>query len=59
MEIILLGNKKDLIEILESHITYIVASGYDKHRELDICYDYLMQLDDSNEYLQQLNENDY
>ena len=28
-EIILQGNKKELIEILESHIAYLQASGYD------------------------------
>ena len=28
-EIILQGNKKELIEILESHIVYLQASGYD------------------------------
>ena len=28
-EIVLQGNKKELIEILESHITYLQASSYD------------------------------
>ena len=44
-EIILQGNKKELIEILESHIAYLQASGYDnsgnpydRHPELNICY---------------------
>ena len=57
-EIILQGNKKELIEILESHIAYLQASGYDNssnpyygHPELNICYNFLFQLDENNEFL--------
>lgn len=50
-EFSLYGNKSELIEILESHIAYLKASGYDQHVELDYCYNFLMQLDDSSDFL--------
>ena len=63
-EIILQGNKKELIEILESHIAYLQASGYDNsdnpyygHPELNMCYNFLFQLDENSEFLLQ-NENE-
>lgn len=55
--IILTGNKQDLIDILESHIAYLEASGYDNsnsyysHPELNICRNFLMQLDETNSFL--------
>lgn len=64
-EIILQGNKKELIEILESHIAYLQASGYDnssnpyyRHPELDICYNFLQQLDESNKFLPEIEDSD-
>lgn len=63
-EIILQGNKKELIEILESHIAYLQASGYDNssnpyygHPELNMCYNFLFQLDENSEFLPE-NENE-
>lgn len=57
-EIILQGSKKELIEILESHIAYLQASGYDNssnpyygHPELNMCYNFLFQLDENSEFL--------
>jgi len=65
-EIILQGNKKELIEILESHIAYLQASGYDNssnpyygHPELNICYNFLQQLDESNKFLQEIKDLDF
>ena len=64
-EIILQGNKKELIEILESHIAYLQVSGYDNssnpyygHPELHICYNFLQQLDESNKFLQEIKDLD-
>lgn len=61
-EIHLIGKKQDLINIIESHIAYLLASGYDNdvysshnHPELNICYNFLMQLDETNKFL---DEND-
>lgn len=61
-EINLIGNKQDLIDIIESHIAYLLASGYDNgdnpyygNPELNICYNFLMQLDETSEFL---NKND-
>ena len=63
-EIILQGDKKELIEILESHIAYLQASGYDNsdnsyygHPELNICYNFLFQLDENSKFLPK-NEDD-
>ena len=57
-EIVLQGNKKELIEILESHIAYLQASGYDNddnpyngHPELNMCYNFLFQLAENSEFL--------
>lgn len=57
-EICLTGKKQDLIDIIESHIAYLLASGYDNsdnpyygNSELDICYNFLMQLDETSEFL--------
>lgn len=53
----LIGNKQDLINILESHIAYLEASGYDNsspyysHPELNICREFLMQLDETSSFL--------
>ena len=55
--IILIGSKKDLIDILESHIAYLEASGYDNsnsyysHPELNICRNFLIQLDETSSFL--------
>lgn len=55
--IILMGNKQDLIDILESHIAYLEASGYDNsnsyysHPELNICRNFLIQLDETSSFL--------
>ena len=55
--IILTGNKQDLIDILESHIAYLEASGYDNsntyysHPELNICRNFLIQLDETSSFL--------
>ena len=55
--IILTGNKQDLIDILESHIAYLEASGYDNsntyysHPELNICRNFLIQLDKTSSFL--------
>jgi hypothetical protein len=64
-EIILQGNKKELIEILESHIAYLQASGYDSssnpyygHPELNICYNFLQQLDEFNRFLPKVENQD-
>ena len=64
-KIILQGNKKELIEILESHIAYLQASGYDNssnpyygHPELYICYNFLQQLDESNRFLPKVENQD-
>ena len=64
-EIILQGNKKELIEILESHIAYLQASGYDnsgnpynRHPELNICYNFLQLLDESNKFLPEIEDSD-
>ena len=64
-EIILQGNKKELIEILESYIAYLQASGYDnsgnpydRHPELNICYNLLQQLDESNKFLTEIKDSD-
>jgi len=61
-EIHLIGKKQDLINIIESHIAYLLASGYDNdehsshnHPELNICYNFLIQLDETSKFL---NEND-
>lgn len=60
-EITLIGNEKDLITILESHIAYLQASGYDNsnkyytHPELNMCYNFLMQLDETSKFLQENN----
>lgn len=57
-KIILNGNKEKLISILESHIAYLQASGYDNsnpyysHPELNICRNFLIQLDETNKFLQ-------
>lgn len=53
-EIILQGDKQHLVEILESHIAYLKACGYEDHKELNYCYEFLMQLDDSSEMLQDI-----
>lgn len=59
-EISLYGNKKDLITILESHIAYLEASGYDNSNpyysnpELNTCRNFLSQLDETSSFL---NEN--
>ena len=57
-EINLIGKKQDLIDIIESHIAYLLASGYDNgdnpyhsNSELNICYNFLMQLDESSKFL--------
>ncbi len=59
-EIYLTGKKRDLINIIESHIAYLLASGYDNNDnpyysnpELNICYNFLMQLDETSEFLQE------
>lgn len=59
-EIYLIGKKQDLINIIESHIAYLLASGYDiddnlynNNPELNICYNFLMQLDESSKFLQE------
>ena len=59
-EINLIGKKQDLIDIIESHIAYLLASGYDNgdnpyhsNPELNICYNFLMQLDESSKFLQE------
>ena len=57
--IILTGSKQDLIDILESHIAYLEASGYDNsnpyysHPELNICRNFLMQLDETSSFLKE------
>ena len=63
-EIHLIGNKQDLIDIIESHIAYLKASGYDNSNdpyhgnpELNICYNFLIQLDETSEFLSK-KEND-
>ena len=57
-EIQLIGKKQDLIDIIKSHIAYLLASGYDNgdnqyynNPELNICYNFLMQLDETSEFL--------
>ena len=54
-EIHLIGNKQDLIDIIESHIAYLKASGsndpYHGNPELNICYNFLIQLDETSEFL--------
>ncbi len=59
-EIHLIGKKQDLINIIESHIAYLLASGYDNsdnpyysNPELNICYNFLNQLDETSEFLQE------
>lgn len=58
-EIFLHGNKQDLIDILESHIAYLEASGYDNsnpynlHPELNIYRNFLMQLDETSSFLKE------
>ena len=58
-EILLYGNKQDLINILESHIAYLEASGYDNsnpyysHPELNTCRNFLMQLDETSSFLKE------
>ena len=53
----LIGSKQDLIDVLESHIAYLEASGYDNsspyhsHPELNICREFLMQLDETSSFL--------
>lgn len=49
----LYGNKQHLIDVLESHIAYLHASGYDdgEHEELDYCYKFLIQLDENSIFL--------
>jgi len=56
-EICLIGKKQDLINIIESHIAYLLASGYDNddNPELNICYNFLIQLDETSKFL---DEND-
>jgi len=61
-EILLTGNKQDLIDIIESHIAYLIASGYDNsdnlyynNSELNICYNFLQQLDETSEFLPENN----
>lgn len=55
--IILTGSKQDLIDILESHIAYLEASGYDNsnpyysHPELNICRKFLIQLNETSSFL--------
>lgn len=55
--ITLIGNKKDLIDVLESHIAYLEASGYDNSNpyysnpELNICRNFLIQLDETSSFL--------
>jgi len=55
--IILTGSKQDLIDVLESHIAYLEASGYDNstpynsHPELNICRNFLAQLDETSSFL--------
>lgn len=59
MKFFLHGNKQDLIDILESHIAYLEASGYDgsnpynSHPELNTCRNFLMQLDETNSFLKE------
>lgn len=62
-EIYLTGNKQDLIYIIESHIAYLKACGYDNsddlhcgNSELNICYNFLMQLDETSEFLTENNK---
>lgn len=62
-EIYLTGNKQDLIDIIESHIAYLKASGYDDsnyqyngNSELNICYSFLIQLDETSEFLPENNK---
>lgn len=50
-EIHLIGKKQDLINIIESHIAYLLASGYDDSDELNTCYNFLMQFDETNKFL--------
>lgn len=58
-KIFLHGNKQDLINILESHIAYLEASGYDNstsynsHPELNICRNFLAQLDETSSFLKE------
>ena len=59
-EIHLIGKKQDLINIIESHIAYLLASGYDNddnpyycNPELNICYNFLMQLNERSKFLQE------
>ena len=56
-EIHLIGKKQDLINIIESHIAYLLASGYDNDNnpELNICHNFLMQLNETSNFL---DEND-
>lgn len=55
--IVLTGSKQDLIDILEFHIAYLEASGYDNsnpyysHPELNICRNFLMQLNENSSFL--------
>lgn len=52
-EIKLYGKESDLISILESHITYLEATGYEDHtnNELGICREFLMQLDPGSDFI--------
>lgn len=52
-EIHLIGKKQDLINIIESHIAYLLASGYDDSDKLNMCYNFLMQLDETNKFLRE------
>lgn len=59
-EIHLIGKKQDLINIIESYIAYLLASGYDNgdnpyysNPELNMCYNFLIQLDETSKFLQE------
>ena len=58
-EIFLRGNKQDLIDILESHIAYLEASGWDCYgpihtcSELIACRNFLIQLDETSSFLKE------
>ena len=57
-KITLHGNKQDLIDILESHISYLRASGYDYDDPnytcsgLITCRNFLIQLDETSSFLE-------
>lgn len=61
-EISLHGSKQDLIDILESHIAYLEASGWDYDNpnytcsELINCRNFLMQLDETSSFLKEDND---